>query len=200
MKKSILATAIAASLALVAGNALADTSSDATAKVLVQVDPNVAVTVPNNANTSLGTVQSGKFSGTVSFQVDANEEAVVLGVTATDLYKGDVCSANPDVAPLPVSTADGVVVAPAQASPLNGASNTLTWNSQDTYLGCNGQRSEDVTFESAQNGHFSQNVDVTVNWNQPDPEQPKGEYSGYIILHTMLQSAAPAPTPAAAAG
>lgn len=198
MKKSILATAITASLALVAGNVLADTSGDAAQKVFVNVDPNIAVTAPTDPSTTMGAVQAGMFSGTVTFQVDANEEAVVLGVTATDLYKGDVCSANPDVTPIPVDTTTGATVAPAQANPLSGASNVLTWASQDTYLGCNGQRSEDVTFESSQSGHFSQAVPVTVNWNLTNPEQPKGEYSGYIILHTMLQSTAPAtpaPTP-----
>ncbi|MDH5256920.1 MAG: hypothetical protein OEX07_02900 [Gammaproteobacteria bacterium] len=184
MKKNILSSAIGASLVLLAGSALADTSNDATAKVYVQVSPNVSV-VFTDAHVDLGTVQTGKFGGTATFRVDANEEAVILGVTATNLYKGDVCVVDPEVAPLPVN-GDGALVEPDQANPFNSFSKMLPWVTEAEHMGCLGSRSSDVPYESAQNGHFSQDVDVSVSWDQPDPEQPQGEYSGFIILHTML--------------
>jgi len=184
MKKSIISVAVA-SLALVAGSAIADTSNDASAKVYVQVSPNVSVMFAD-AHVDLGTVQTGKFGGTATFRVDANEEAVILGVTATHLYKGDVCEAEPEVAPLPVN-GDGALVDPERANPFNSFSNMLSWAEPTSHLDCEGMRSIDIPYESAQNGHFSQDVDVSVSWDQPDPEQPQGEYSGYIILHTMLQ-------------
>jgi hypothetical protein len=183
MKKSILSVAVA-SLVLVAGNALADRANDATAHVFVQVSPNVSVKF-SDAHVDLGSVQIGQFGGVATFTVDANEEAVMLGVTATDLYKGDVCEASPEVAPLPVN-GEGAYVDPDRANPFNSFSKMLTWAAPAEYLGCAGQRSIDIPYESAQNGHFSQDVHVSVSWDQPDPEQPQGEYSGYIILHTML--------------
>lgn len=185
MKRSIVATAVAASFTLLAGTAFADRANDATAKVFVWVDPNVSVMF-TDAHVDLGTVQLGKFGGTATFRVDANEEQVVLGVSATDLYKGDVCEPEPEVAPLPVD-GDGALVEPERANPINSFSNLQPWVEEINYLGCHGMRSTDIPYESAQNGHFSQNVDVTVSWDQPDPEQPQGEYSGFIILHTMLE-------------
>ncbi len=184
MKKSTIAAAVGASLALLASSAIADTSNDASAKVFVQVSPNVSV-IFTDAHVDLGTVQTGKFGGTATFRVDANEEAVILGVTATNLYKGDVCEAEPEVAPLPVN-GDGALVQPERANPFNSFSPLLPWVAEANYLDCAGMRSTDVPYESAQNGHFSQDVDVNVSWDQPDPEQPQGEYSGFIILHTML--------------
>ncbi len=190
MKKSIISAAVA-SLAIVSGSALADLSNDASAKVYVQVSPNVAVMF-TEAHVDLGSVQIGKFGGTATFRVDANEEAVILGVTATDLYKGDVCVPEPEVAPLPVN-GQGAHVDPDQANPFNSFSKMLPWVNEADHLGCAGLRSADVPYESAQNGHFSQDVDVSVSWDQPDPEQPQGEYSGFIILHTMLLGESPTP-------
>ena len=186
MKKSSIAVAVGSSLALLASSAFADLENDASAKVFVRVSPNVSV-IFTSAHVDLGTVQMGKFGGTATFRVDANEEAVILGVTATDLYKGDVCLANPHVAPLPVNGA-GATVEPVEANPVNSFSKLLPWVEDAIYMDCLGKRSTDVPYESAQNGHFSQDVDVTVSWDQPDPEQTQGEYSGYIILHTMLQA------------
>jgi hypothetical protein len=184
MKKSLIAAAVSTTLALSASNVFADLAGDASAKVYVQVSPNVSVQF-TDAHVDLGTVQTGSFGGVATFRVDANEEAVILGVSATNLYKGDVCEADPEVAPLPVS-GDGAMVDPERANPFNSFSKMLGWVAETDYLGCAGLRSTDIPYESAQNGHFSQDVDVTVEWDQPDPEQPQGEYSGYIILHTML--------------
>jgi hypothetical protein len=39
---------------------------------------------------------------------------------------------------------------------------------------------ESIIFESAQNNHFSQQVDLVVWWIQDDPEKPMGEYSGCV--------------------
>jgi hypothetical protein len=45
---------------------------------------------------------------------------------------------------------------------------------------------ETKAYESSQNNHFSQNVNVVVTWNQDDPEKPMGEYSGCVRLTALV--------------
>jgi len=176
-------------VAILSSNAFADTANEAMAHVFVNVDPNISVQALTG-NVGLGTVQLGSFGGSATFQVDANEESVMLGVATTDLYKGDDPT-NQEVNPLPVDLERGATISPDNANPLGGASNVAQYDTSGTivstpYGDMNGYRTNDIQFESSQNGHFSQNVNVDVGWQQPDPEQPKGEYSGYIVLYTAL--------------
>lgn len=178
-------------VAVLSSNVFADVANDAMAHVFVNVDPNIAVSTLT-ANVGLGTVQLGSFGGNATFRVDANEESVMLGVATTDLYKGDDPT-NTDVKPLPVDTSVGATISPDNANPIGGASNVAQYGDAVTiatpYGDMNGYRSNDIQFESSQNGHFSQDVNVGVGWQQPDPEQPKGQYSGYIVLYTALVGA-----------
>jgi hypothetical protein len=196
MKKSVLFTCAGVLTAGLSSSAFADPAGSAMSHVFVNVDPNIAV-MARTGNVDLGTVQLGKFAGNSIFRVDANEEAVMLGVATTDLYKGDDPT-NTDVKPLPVDLSQGALIEPTNANPLGGASNVAQYDSAGTSISTpfgdmNGYRTNDITFESSQNGHFSQDVSVTVGWQQPDPEQPKGEYSGYVVLYTALVGGTPIP-------
>lgn len=188
-----------AAAAILSSSALADTAAQAMAHVYVNVDPNVSVQALS-ANLGLNngsSVQTGAFGGTVDFMVDANQEAVLLGVAATDLYKGD----NPNdesVLPLPVDTTVGALIAPDAANPIQGGSNLARFGDTSfqlptQYGDMNAYRTNDIQFESSQNGTFSQHVAVTVGWQQPDPQKPVGEYSGYVVLYTALVGAAAQP-------
>ena len=191
-KITILSGLVAATLS---SSAFADTDGQAMAHVFVDVDPNIAV-MALTGNVDLGSVQIGSFDGNAIFRVDANEEAVTLGVATTHLYKGND-PFNNEVAPLPVDTRRGAVIDPANANPMEGGSNVAQYGPGvvvDTSYGpMEGFRTNDITFESSQNGHFSQDVSVTVGWDQPDPEQVQGQYSGYIVLYSALVGDTPTP-------
>jgi hypothetical protein len=174
--------------AALSSSAFADRANEAMAHVYVDVDPNVSV-MALTGNLGMGSVQTGQFGGNVVFRVDANEEAVLLGVATTHLYKGDDPT-NTDVKPLPVDSSVGALIEPGNANPKRGASAMAQYTSEVSvetpYGTMQGLRTNDIEFESSQNGHFSQDVSVSVGWMQPDPEQTKGEYSGYVVLYTAL--------------
>jgi hypothetical protein len=156
-------------------------NGEAVAHVWVDVVANVAVGVAT-PNVDIGEVAYGKFPAQVVFRVDANVESVKLTVVATDLYKGDD-PASIFVIPVCTDAGEGALVQPTNANAMAGHGNLLAWTGGDTTLnGMNAVQSETVEFESGQNGHFSQDVMVTVKYNQIDPELPKGEYSGFVKL------------------
>ena len=167
--------------------AFADLDGDATSHVYVMVDPNVAVGVVD-ANVNLGSVQMGDFSATITFRVDANMEDVHLSASVSQLYKGDD-PANPDnVLPLAIVESDGVIIDPANANPMAGADSVADYvgGLVDIGGGFMGLLTDSIHFEASQNGHFSQDVDLTMSWTQPDPEQPQGEYSGLVKMFCLL--------------
>lgn len=186
--KSLILTCAGIVTAALSSSVLAERENSAMAHVFVDVDPNIAV-IALTGNVDLGSVQIGSFAGSALFRVDANEEAVMLGVTTTHLYKGND-PFNNDVAPLPVDTEQGALIEPDNANPKEGASNLAQYVDPEVvdtpYGPMEGYRTNDIEFESSQNGHFSQDVAVTVGWEQPDPEQPQGQYSGYVVLYTAL--------------
>ena len=161
-----------------------DTEGDATATVFVVVDPNVAVTA-GTPIVDAGTVQMGQFCATIRFRVDANLQQVSLSVEASDLWKGDD-PLGTEVLPIPLDLSAGAVIAPTNAMPLAGGSTTASYTG-DTQIGNFPAKSTElIAFESSQNNHFSQDVFVTVCWNQDDPEKPTGEYSGKVKLNCIL--------------
>lgn len=183
MRATLLASLVA--LMLISGIAVADPSGDAIAKVYVEVVPNIAVGVVD-AVVNLGQVQTGTFGGAITFRIDANTEQVDMWVAATDLFKGDEYSEDPEVSPIAVNTAAGALVKPMNGNRVGGAGNTLQYTGATTINGWAANATETGRFESGQNGHFSQDVDVTVKWNQPDDEKPQGEYSGYVMLTALV--------------
>lgn len=171
-------------LMLITGSAFADTTGVAWGHVYVDVVSNIAVSVIT-ANVNLGSIQMGTFPGEVTFRVDANAEAVNLSAAATQLYKGDDPT-DPTVSPIPLWTSYGALIEPTDASPIHGGSNVGMFTSPFNYDGFLGMQSEYITFESSQQGYFSQNVFVTVAWNQTDAEKPQGEYSGFVCLYASI--------------
>ena len=159
--------------------AFSDTEDDAVAEMNVTVDPNITVgDNPGDVNMS---VQTGDVSGAFVFRVDANMQYVEIQVGASHLYKAD--DPNSEVAPILVNETSGVAV-----DPTSGEGSILAFNSPTGYeiVGFPAVLTHSGTFESSQNGHFSQDVDVLVTWNQDDPEKPQGDYSGFVQFFCMM--------------
>ena len=169
---------------VLAYSASADLDGNATAHVWIDVVPNVAVGVLSSS-VDAGQVQTGDFSSTILFRIDANMEDVNLTPYASNLYKGDDPT-NDEVKPILVNVSDGILIEPTNANPTNGSSNIAGLVGPADINGFPGFEFAPINFESSQNGHFSQDVAITVTWTQDDPEKPQGEYSGYVQLYCML--------------
>jgi hypothetical protein len=170
-----------------AGFAYADETNSATAHVYVDVVANIAV-MAMAPTFDLGSIQTGEFSGTIPFRVDANTEKVRIGAAASNLYKGD----EPDtvwVDPILLFRPDGlggIEILPHNANPVMGGGNFAPFDQPVIIDGFQGFNTGTITFESAQNNHFSQQVDLVVTWTQPDPEKPMGEYSGKVKMTAWI--------------
>lgn len=180
MKKIAIMTVAALATGLAATGAYADLESSAFAHVWVDVEANIALGSPGQMD--LGAVQTGDFAGTLIFRVDANNEDVFLTCGASPLFKGDDPN-NQDVLPIPLNITAGCDVVPTFGKRMENLSSTLAYGSELEIIdGFELTKTEAGHFESSQNGHFSQDVNVTVTWMQPDPEKPQGEYSGIVAL------------------
>jgi len=188
MKRTLIVLAAASLVLTWAGFAYGDMESNASCHVFVNVDPNIGV-MPVMPYFDLGTVQTGTFTGIIPFQIDANTEQVRLQAAASYLYKGN--DPDPDslwVEPIVLfMEADefgpaGIEIFAANGNPIGGASHRAIYSQQTVINGFPGWSTEYVTFESAQNNHFSQQVDMVVHWDQTDPEKPMGEYSGKVKM------------------
>jgi hypothetical protein len=184
----MLSLAIVGTLSFaIADESSADLEAYATAHVLVMVNSNVGV----QASTPIvdaGVVQTGDFTATATFAVQANKEQLRLSVDASDLYKGDDPD-NADVAPIALNDSEGATVDPSNANPLGGLDNihpSLGHNAGPVVDGFPTTSFDFKDYESSQNGIWDQSVDVTVAYNQPDPLKPMGEYSGVIRLCCMI--------------
>lgn len=175
---------LAACIFAIAGFAIAEETGHATAHTFVDVDPNIAVNVLT-PNVDLGTIQMGMFPGVFLFRVDANVEMVTLWVEATYLYKGND-PFDPLVPPILIDREIGVTVSPANANPIEGGRNVLMFDELTDYNGFVAWLTDDMEFESSQPGYFSQDVMVTLQWRQEDPEKPQGEYSGWVLLFASV--------------
>ena len=175
--------------ALLATPSLADTMGSITKHVYIDVEPNVTVGALGSDNhTSSGGlgIQTGEFDITVPFRIDANKEQVAIQIEATPLWKGDD-PFNNEVAPIELCDYSAVEIDPENANPIQGGDGFPSPTEGGSIInGSRSQRFEAIIFESSQNGHFSQDVDVTVCWDQRDPELPTGEYSGWVKLTAML--------------
>jgi hypothetical protein len=163
----------------------ADLESAAVAKVYATVNPNVAVNYDNGV-VDAGTIQTGLIYADIIFRLDANKESVLIFVEASDLWKGDDPTNN-EVLPIPLAAAEGAVIDPANANPLGSGSNVASFiGTGSDVMGFPTQLSATIGFESSQNNRFSQDVTVTVAWDQDDDEKPMGEYSGVVKLTSMI--------------
>ncbi len=186
MKKSIIALAILALLGF-AGTAMADPTDNAVSHVFLNIVENIAVSAID-ANIAAANLQTGEVSLPITFRVDANTEAVDLSVLVTKLYKGDD-PAGTEVAPID-EAGGGVLIDPANANEMNGGDGFAEFHTagsitteKGTFVG---SLTEEVIFESSQNGHFSQDVEVVPSWSNSDDEKPVGQYSGYVVLYAAV--------------
>jgi hypothetical protein len=155
-------------------------NDEASCHVFVEVDANIAVAVLV-PHLNLGSIQTGEFSGTIPFRVDANTEQVRISGEVTKLYKGDIPDTVivPPINILPFST---LQIIPHMGNPTGGEDNHAKYNRLAVIDGFYGFGTESIVFESAQNNHFSQQVDLVASWLQDDPEKPMGEYSGKVKM------------------
>jgi hypothetical protein len=152
--------------------------------VFIVVDPNIGV-MAMSPFIDLGSIQTGVFTGTIPFRIDANTEQVRIWTAASKLYKGDV--PDPDsleVEPIGFEFGSQIGIFAASGNPIGGEDNLVNFvnihaGGIDGYPAF---ETEAIVFESAQNGHFSQTVEMVVNWDQDDPEKPMGEYSGKVKM------------------
>ena len=183
MKRIGLLACLAAVMGM-ATVASADLSSCSTAHVIIEVNPNVGVSTV--ADPDIQNIQTGTIEVVITFLVEANLQEACVYVEASDLFKGDDPT-NDEVAPIPLDTTVPVTISPINANPLNGGSNMAAWIGAGSPIGpYETQLSETICFESSQNNHFSQEVDITVTWDQDDPEKPTGQYSGMVRLCALV--------------
>jgi hypothetical protein len=80
----------------------------------------------------------------------------------------------------------GIEIVPASANPVGGGAHRAIYTQATEVCGFPGMLTDSIVFESAQNNHFSQQVDLHVTWDQDDPEKPMGEYSGCVALFAWI--------------
>jgi len=185
MKKlTVLAVALLF-VAVAATSASADTSNSAVASVYVDVVSNVSLSSVTPL-VSLGSVQRGIFPAILTWRVDANQEAVSFFLEASNLFKGDDPT-DPTVKPIKVATYIPASIIAEEGNEMQSGDNKAMWGPAGTPIGAYPTvATEAVNYESSQNGHFSQNVTTTIMYNQDDPEQPMGQYSGKVRFTAFL--------------
>lgn len=144
-------------------------------------DPDISVS-PLMSSVDMGSVQTGQIHGYFPFRVDANCQNLYFQASASYLYKGDDPT-TPVVPPIMLDLTPGVVVELSAGGPVGGEDNVLEYTDPcyiDAFPGLVTQTTE---FESSQPGHFSQNVLLTITWDQNDYEKPMGQYSGRVRLY-----------------
>jgi hypothetical protein len=190
MKRTLIVLAVAGLLMAWAGFAYADPEDAATCHVFVDVDPNIGV-MPVAPYFDLGSVQTGPFTGIIPFRIDANTQQVRIQAAASYLFKGNdplgtevppilLCMEPDDFGP------PGIDIFAANANPVGGGGHRAVYSQQSDVDGFPGWSTDSITFESSQNNHFSQQVDLHVTWVQDDPEKPMGEYSGAVAMFAWI--------------
>ena len=162
------------------------------AHVTVTVDAVLAVAAGSIMSADLGTINVGTASATVCFQVDANQQDVWIQAIATGLWKGDVMTADGFVIPIVVSGVPaeelGALVEPAIGNQIGLPTNRLPWAGADSINGLDALTSVVGHFESGQWGHFSQEVCVTIDYENTNPGLPQGDYGGWIKILAGLET------------
>jgi hypothetical protein len=172
--------------------ARADTEAHGEQHVYVIVDSNITIgglgtTAPDQVPgggtgiVSLGRMQTGLVCGNIAWRVDANTEAVRFSLAASDLWKGDD-PVGATVLPIPLYLEGGVDFDIEFGGPAFGQSGHMAFSSEGFIGDFPVWSTKYLTFESSQNGHFSQYVFTHVCWYQDDAEKPTGQYSGVVAL------------------
>jgi hypothetical protein len=166
--------------------ASADELGNASAHVYLNINPNISMGAISSIVDG-GTLQTGSATIEIVFRIDANTEAVIMSGFVSPLFKGND-PAGTEVPPLAVDLNAGLKIDPETATEVQGGDGTATyigaaaspWSAPEGDFP--GFSTEELVFESSQDGHFSQDVVVTATWLNDDPEKPQGEYSGYVVL------------------
>jgi hypothetical protein len=178
--KNLALGALTLAIGLYGSAANADLLASSSSHVFVDVTANIAI-APPLGDVDLGD-QMNDFTGAAVFTVDANSQDVYLTCGASNLYKGND-PLGTEVKSLAVNLSAGCRVNPANGNRMAGLDNTLAFQSGEEEIidGFPVAKSEQGHYESSQNGHFSQDVTIIVDWDIP-LEQPQGEYSGIVAL------------------
>lgn len=172
-------------IGLAYGPASADPSSKAVASVFVNVHPTIAIT-PKTPVVNAGTIQTGDFSATIIYTIGANLEKVSMFLEASDLFKGDD-PLGKDVNPIKLNTGRPAEITAQFGRRTQGLPNAATWNAAGNPIGAYPtSKTETVTYESSQKGHFSQDVACRIWYTQPDPQKAMGQYGGKVRLTTFI--------------
>jgi hypothetical protein len=156
--------------------------------VEANVSPYVSVS-SYSPRVNIGNVSTGDFSGTFTFAVQANKDAISLQLLATDLYLNSDPSA-PGIKPIEVNRGAGVDIQAAQAKPIPPSTWNAKFSSNEPLNKPEGEytayKTDQIQLKSAQNGVFDQDVDFRVTWTQNDTIKPAGRYGGYLVLYVSL--------------
>jgi hypothetical protein len=183
-KLTILAVALFF-IAVAVSPASADTTNSAVASMYVNVVSNVAISSATPL-VNLGSIQKGFFPATFVWRIDSNNEAVSFFLEASNLYKGDDPT-DTVVKPIRLATAIPVSFTIENGNEMASGDNKGSWTGIGKPIGIYPTAvTENVAYESSQNGHFSQNLTTVLTYNQSDQEQPMGQYSGKVRLTAFL--------------
>jgi hypothetical protein len=171
---------------------------------LVNIAPELVSAVTPSVD--LGEIGAGVLPGIITFEVHGDVQNVDFQVEATCLYKGQTATS---LNIIPLSGAGAEVVA-ALGSPVGDISEPLPWTTAITSsivtnaqgIGItevsggisnviNGMRGNSTVvqqYESGQNNAFSQEVVVTIEWDQINHCLPVGQYGGYVKLKARPES------------
>jgi len=161
----------------------ADTFASATARVTVNVVPTMNVSAVERV--VVRNTRPGPIEATVTFFIRANLHRARIYVEASDLYK-DSDPTNQAVAPIPLDLTVPAVIELASAAPLGDGVNRAGWIGQGVPIQSFATHlSESLLFESSQNRTFTQEVDVTLIWDQGAAIRPVGQYGGVVRLTAL---------------
>jgi hypothetical protein len=163
----------------------AQTQSTTVSNVQAAVPPSVAVAAIQPV-WDLTVLQTGSFSVTLSWQIEANVPSLQMMVEASDLFREDNPTSH-DVPPIPLDTNRPAVISAEHATPVGGGSNTAMWVGPGTPIGAfPTSRTETVTFESSQAFVFRQTVSTQIFFSQQEAIKPAGMYTGRVKIATMI--------------
>ncbi len=168
--------------------AYAGSTSSATASVFVNVVPNIVVSAKTsivNAGT-MQTGQTGDFSATFVFTLEANAARVKMFLEASDLHKSDDPT-KMEVSPILLNTSKPARFAASAGRQISGKPNEAIWaGAGNDILSFKTKATEAVEYESSKKGYFNQDVTISITYIQPDPKKPIGQYSGRVRLSAFI--------------
>jgi hypothetical protein len=152
--------------------------TSATSTVRVSIEPFVIVS-PETAHVNIAVSSAGLVSATVTFHVTANTPTVGMSAAATALYRTDDPNGQ-RVTPIDLYLPAGIAITP------DGAGVTAGYADDTMIDGMPAKSTSVISFQSSQANRFSQDVGVTVTWDQSDPTRPAGLYHGKVRLTALI--------------